>query len=139
MISPHLSDIKNELIFKATRSQGPGGQNVNKVNTRIELRFNIRNSRVLCQSEKQILEHFLHSRITAQGELIIVSQDSRSQLNNKQLAITRFFALLEKALTPKKKRRHTRPTRNSVRKRLSKKRVLGEKKKLRNNRNLTAE
>lgn len=124
--------LYNELVFKATRSQGPGGQNVNKVNTRIELRFNIASSLALTNREKELLTRFFGIRISESGELILVSQSSRSQLANKEDAVKRFFQLVGKGLIPPKRRKATRPTKASVARRLEQKRQRSETKSLRN-------
>jgi ribosome-associated protein len=134
MIHGKLADIKQELEFRASRSQGPGGQHVNKVNTRIELRFNIHKSRVLSQEEKEQLEKFYRSRITEKGELIIISQTYRSQQMNKQDALERFFQLILQAFRPKRKRIPTRPTRSSAKRRLENKKRLSIKKRMRSDR-----
>ena len=123
--------IINECIFNAVRSSGPGGQNVNKVSSKVELRFRIPESNVLSDAEKLLLLEKLHSRITTGGELILTSQASRSQVKNKELVIEKFCSLIEKALKPVKKRKPTSPTRSSKEKRIENKKKLGEKKKLR--------
>jgi ribosome-associated protein len=117
------NDFLRELVFTASRSSGPGGQNVNKVSSRIELRFNITNSLLLTEDQKQILYHKLKSRITGDGDLIVVSQESRSQVKNKELAIEKFIKLIEKALKPEKKRKATRPTLRSKEHRLEAKKI----------------
>jgi ribosome-associated protein len=133
MNRPGIKDrgIINECIFNAVRSSGPGGQNVNKVSSKVELRFRISESSILLETEKQIILQKLHSRITASGELILTSQTERSQLKNKEHVIERFCALMEKALKPVKKRKPTTPTLSSKQKRMDNKKKLGEKKKLR--------
>jgi ribosome-associated protein len=118
-------DFKSEFIFSASRSRGPGGQNVNKVSTKVELRFNIRASALLDETEKQVLFDKLSNKINSNGELIIVSQSERSQLKNKEKATERFYQILNKALTPRKKRLPTSPTRASKEKRLEEKRIHG--------------
>ena len=127
----YIPDLDHELVFQTSRSSGPGGQNVNKVNTRVELRFDIPNSQLLTVEQKEIVLKKLASKVTAEGILIIVSQAERSQLKNKELAITRLYEYLNRALKPVKKRRRTRPSRTSVEKRLQKKNKHGEKKSLR--------
>lgn len=116
-------DFSNEFIFQATRSSGPGGQNVNKVSSKVELRFNVRNSQLLSEEEKTVIAEKLSNKINKQDELVLVAQTDRSQLKNKDKVIEKFYALLEKALMPSKKRFKTRPTRSSVEKRLESKRV----------------
>jgi ribosome-associated protein len=117
-----------EFVFSSSRSSGPGGQNVNKVNTKIELRFNIPASVLLSDVEKEILNEKLKNRINSEGDLIIVSQDERSQLKNKKNAISKFYQLLQHALTPQKMRKPTKPSMASRHRRLESKRRLSEKK-----------
>ncbi len=116
-------DFTGELMFQATRSSGPGGQNVNKVSSKVELRFNIKNSVLLSEDEKMILAEKLGNKINKADELVLVAQIDRSQLKNKEIVIDKFYTLLWKALAPLKKRYKTRPTRSSVEKRLDSKRV----------------
>jgi ribosome-associated protein len=116
-------DFSNELQFSASRSGGPGGQNVNKVSTRVELRFNINYSPLLSEAEKEILLDKLSNRINSEGELILICQTERSQLKNKEKVTEKFYQLLNKALTPKKKRLRTSPTLASKEKRLEGKRL----------------
>jgi len=121
-------DFSPEFIITASRSSGPGGQNVNKVSTRIELRFNVLQSTLLTTEEKEIIQNKLASRINSEGEIILVNQTDRSQLNNKEKAIEKFYVLLSKALTPVKKRKPTKPTPAAKEKRLEEKRIRSEKK-----------
>jgi len=111
-------NFAGELVFTALRSSGPGGQHVNKISSKIELRFNISASKLLTDDQKQILIQKLKSRITENGDLIITSQESRSQLKNKEIAVEKFYKLIEEALKPEKKRKATRPTISSKEKRL---------------------
>lgn len=120
--------IISEIHFKASLSGGPGGQHVNKVNTKMELRFNIDDSKMLSNNEKAILTEKLATKINNDGFLILSSQSERTQLKNKETVIARFFSLLEKTLKPVKKRKATKPTKASQLKRLDDKRKLGEKK-----------
>lgn len=123
----------NELSFSTSRSSGPGGQHVNKVNTKVELRFNITESQVFNESEKNLLIKKLQSRLTNEHILVIVCQASRSQLKNKNEAVLKFLNLLEKALTPIKKRKPTKPTLASKQKRINDKKIHSLKKNLRKN------
>jgi ribosome-associated protein len=118
-------DFTPELIFQATRSSGPGGQNVNKVSSKVELRFNYRNSLILSESEKAIISERLVNKINKEDEIVLVAQTDRSQLKNKEKVTEKFYSLLLQALMPRKKRIRTRPTRTSVEKRLESKRVRG--------------
>lgn len=122
----NIPDLWAEFIFQASRSSGPGGQNVNKVNSKIELRFNIQDSVLLTEYQKEILLSKLSTKITSDGFLIVVSQRDRSQLVNKEDAIRKIYELFEKALRPVKRRKSTRPTRSSVEKRLTGKRIKAD-------------
>jgi len=124
-------NLENEFVFSASRSGGPGGQNVNKVSTKVELRFNISVSTAFSEQEKEILFRKLKNKINKEGELLIVSQSERSQLLNKQVATEKFYILISKALTIPKSRRATRPTFTSRLKRLEEKKNRGSVKKLR--------
>jgi ribosome-associated protein len=121
-------DFSSELHFSASRSSGPGGQNVNKVNTKVELRFHIASSSLLSDEEKAMLLVKLEKKINNEGELIIVSQTERSQIKNKEKVIEKFYALLTRALTPRKKRKPTKPSLASKEERLESKRQQSEKK-----------
>ncbi len=123
--------FESELIYSASRSSGPGGQNVNKVSTRIELRFNINSSEKLSDTEKQKLLSHSSSFHTLSGDIVISSQQFRSQKRNKDDVIEKFYNYLAKVLTPVKKRKKTKPTKNSVEKRLAAKKHLAEIKKSR--------
>ena len=123
-----VRNFENELIISASRSSGPGGQNVNKVSTKIELRFNVAASILLTEEEKEIISHKLTARINNVDELIIVSQSERTQLQNKENAIEKFYTLIEKALKPVRKRKPTLPTYASKLRRLDHKKLLSKKK-----------
>lgn len=122
----HIPDLSTEFQFFTSRSSGPGGQNVNKVNSKVELRFDIQNSLVLTDEQKVILLFKLASKISSDGILSVISQRDRSQLLNKEDATAKFYQILTKALTPVKPRKRTRPSRSSVEKRLTGKRIKSE-------------
>jgi ribosome-associated protein len=124
-------DLYKELTFRASRSSGPGGQNVNKSSTRVELRFNVFESSLLTEYEKQLVLSKLSNRINHEGILIIVSESERSQYRNKKKAIERLYKLIGHALVPDKKRYPSYPTELSKMKRLQQKHNLSEKKILR--------
>ncbi len=122
----NIPDLSPEFQFLTSRSSGPGGQNVNKVNSKVELRFDIQNSLLLSDEQKGILWMKLAAKITSDGLLCIVSQRDRSQLANKDDVIKKFYSLISKALQPAKPRKKTKPTLTSVEKRLSSKRIKSE-------------
>ena len=101
-------DFYGEFTFITSRSGGAGGQNVNKVSTKVELRFHVDTSLLLTDEEKQLLNKKSESKITNEGFLQIVSQEERSQLKNKQLCVKKFYELLKKSLTKPKKRKPTK-------------------------------
>jgi ribosome-associated protein len=111
-------DFVSEFRFTASRSSGAGGQNVNKVNTKVELRFSVQDSLLLSDDEKQRILKKLANRINAEGELIITSQTERTQLKNKATCVLKFFEMLEAALKVQKKRTATKPTLASKAKRV---------------------
>ena len=125
-------NLENEFIYTSSRSGGPGGQNVNKVSTKVELRFSILLSSLFYETEKEIIFKKLKNKINKEGELLIVSQSERTQLLDKKFVTEKFYDLVSKALTVPFKRRATRPTLSSKIKRLETKRNRGAVKKLRN-------
>jgi ribosome-associated protein len=120
--------VHDELEFTAARSGGPGGQLVNKVSSKVLLRWDISNSRHLTADEKVLLLQKLKSRIVGAGELMIVSQESRSQHDNKRLVLIKLDELLQKAQEKQKARRATKATKSSKEKRLTEKKRASEKK-----------
>jgi len=124
-------NIEHEFIFSASRSGGPGGQNVNKVSTKVELRFDLRCSQYFSEEEKELLFRKLKNKINKEDEILLVSQSERTQLMNKNAVMQKFYDLVSKALTIPLKRRSTRPTQSSKLKRLESKRNRSELKKQR--------
>ncbi|MCL6266533.1 alternative ribosome rescue aminoacyl-tRNA hydrolase ArfB [Flagellimonas myxillae] len=120
--------IRRELQFKAIRSSGAGGQHVNKVSSKVELVFSIKDSVALTEHEKERLLTKLGSRLTKEGMLVLQCGESRSQHKNKALVVERFFALLKNGLHVPKKRRPTKPSKSSVEKRLKSKKLDSRKK-----------
>lgn len=117
-----------EIQFQTTRSSGPGGQNVNKVESKVELRFHVATSQVLTDEQKQTLLTKLARQLTTEGYLLVVAQEDRSQLRNKETALDKFYALLQRALHRPKARRPTKPGRGAVLERLKDKKRRAEKK-----------
>lgn len=121
----------SELQFRFARSGGHGGQNVNKVETRVELLFDVARSPSLSDSDRERILKHLGSKIDTAGILRVVAQESRSQWRNREEAVERFAALLRAALKPKKKRIATRVSAGAREKRLEQKRRRSRIKKLR--------
>ncbi len=121
-------DLSKEFEFITSRSSGPGGQNVNKVNSKVELRFSVFDSSILSQEEKETIFKKLYHHINSQGILSVTAQTERSQVLNKEIAIQKFYQWIELALKPVKPRKKTRPTRASIEKRKTDKQELSKKK-----------
>lgn len=120
-----------ELVFTSSRSGGPGGQNVNKVSTRVTLRFNVDATHSLTQDQKSRIRRRLATRITRAGVLYVVSSKHRTQLANRKAATERFVALLSEALTPASRRVPTKTPPKSKERRLVDKAKRSETKRLR--------
>ena len=123
--------LQHELIFKVSRSGGPGGQNVNKVNSKVTISFDVGRSNELSPEEKEIILQKLASKLTTDGVLVLSAQDSRSQLENKQAAMAKLDRLITKAFENPKPRKATKPSKSSIQKRMKRKKQLSEKKKWR--------
>ncbi len=124
----HLFIPNNEIIMRAVRSQGAGGQNVNKVSTAIHLKFDIVSSSLPAVVKQRLLT-LNDQRVTKEGVFVIKSQETRSQLKNKEQALLRLQSFIAQALTMRKVRRKTRPTKASKLRRLNTKNKRGELKK----------
>lgn len=122
-------NFERELKFRTSRSGGKGGQHVNKVATKVELVFNVRNSNILDLDEKLLIKERLGHKISSEGNLRIVTELFRSQLKNKEASKERFYRMIEKALKRPKLRKPTEPTKASIERRYKKKHIRSEKKK----------
>jgi len=124
-ITDQLSIAEDELRFTASRSSGPGGQHVNKASTRVTLRFDLVNSPSLTPDDKQLLLERLSTRISKQGVLRVVSQKTRSQAANRELALERFVEILQQALEHRPERKTVKVPRAATEKRLADKKRRG--------------
>lgn len=120
--------IISELTFKAVRSSGSGGQNVNKVSSKVVLSFDLSNSKALSEEEKLLLEQNLEARLTNDKILILNCDEDRSQLKNKEIVIKRFLQIIKQNLIVPKERKATKVPKSVIRKRIQNKRNLSEKK-----------
>lgn len=118
--------LLTELHFKAVRSSGAGGQNVNKVSSKVILTFNIINSQALSEKEKELLNNKLVSKLSSENVLILNCDEDRSQLRNKEIVTKRFLKLIKNALIVPKKRKATKIPRSVIEKRIKAKRNLSE-------------
>ncbi len=129
-ITPTVSIHESELKFTFVRAPGPGGQNVNKLATAAQLRFNIQQSHLPEETRERLLS-LLSNKITSTGDLIIKASRYRTQEQNKQDAIDRLIELIKRVITPPKLRKKTKPTRAAKQKRLTQKKLHGKMKSLR--------
>ena len=123
--------LTRELEFRTSRSSGPGGQHVNKTESRVELLWSPQESACLSEAQKMMVLSRLKNRISNEGILHMHSEKYRSQHRNKAELTERFLDLVSASLVPVKKRRATRPTRSSVEKRIQSKKIRGEIKRTR--------
>jgi ribosome-associated protein len=126
---PSISrELLSELVFITSRSGGPGGQNVNKVNTKVTLKWDVAHSMALSVEQKEVIARKLAARITQSGILLITAQDKRSQLQNKEEVLLKLDQLLTNAFAVRKIRRATKPGKAAKQKRIKEKKIRSEKK-----------
>jgi len=126
--------ILGEVSFRTSRSSGPGGQHVNKTESRVELIWNLLETNCLEDWQKDLLADRIGHRLTDDGVLVLASEKYRSQHRNREDVTERFLELVKAGLVPVKKRRPTKPTRTSVEKRIKSKKIRGEIKRNRRDR-----
>lgn len=114
-------DLLKEVKFKTSRSGGKGGQNVNKVSSKVELNFDIQHSGLFTDQQKQLLIEKLHHRINSEGILQVITEEERSQFLNKERSLEKLIILIGKGLHQPKIRKATKPKRSAVEKRLKNK------------------
>ena len=132
MNSPlYTRNFEKEFEFQTSRSSGPGGQHVNKTETRVELRFNVDQSELLSEEEKALIREKQGRRINQEGILQVFAQEYKSQKQNKDLVVKRFYHYLGESLKKTKKRVATKPSKKTKEKRLDLKKRQSEKKALR--------
>lgn len=130
-ISPRIVIDENDLEFEFLRSSGPGGQNVNKVETAVRLRFQFLKCESLPLEVRVRMKQLAGSRVDSEGSLLLLARSKRTQEGNKQDAIKRLVELIRQALVVPKKRRETKPTKSSQVKRVESKRKHSQNKSLR--------
>src|SRR3970282_529229 len=124
-----IQKLISELNYKAVRSSGAGGQNVNKVSSKVVLSFDLKNSQALTEEEKKLLESNLSSRLTTDSILILNCDEDRSQLRNKEIVTKRFLEMIKKVLMLQKTRKATKIPKSVIRKRIKDKKNISEVKK----------
>jgi ribosome-associated protein len=129
VINPRLTIPAAELSWQTSRSSGPGGQHVNTADTRVQVRWSVRDSAVLSEHQRTRLLAALAARLTGDGEIVLAADTHRSQRRNREEAAQRLAQLVREALVPPKPRRKTRPTAASRQRRLDEKKRRSQVKK----------
>lgn len=127
-VQPGLTIPDEELVFRFSRSGGPGGQHANTSDTRVELRFDVESSQALTEEQRTRILKRLGNRVTADGVLVLTGDEYRSQARNREAVLGRFAALLAEALRPERVRKPTRRSRAAEQRRLEAKRQQSDKK-----------
>jgi ribosome-associated protein len=122
---------EDEIEYQFSRSSGKGGQNVNKVETKVEIRFNIDRSKAFSNEEKEKIKKSLANRINKEGDLMVVSEEKRNQLENRRIALGRLDEMIKEVLKPEEERISTKPSKSVRERRLKEKKIISKKKKLR--------
>ena len=128
---PEFQRLIKEVVLTASRSDGPGGQAVNKVNTKVTLRFDVPGSNVLTEEQKEVILQKLGNKLTGSGVLVIAAQESRSQQQNREAVLAKFERLIRQSLIKKKARKATKPSKQAAKNRIEEKKRKSEKKKWR--------
>ncbi|HMQ00800.1 MAG TPA: alternative ribosome rescue aminoacyl-tRNA hydrolase ArfB [Cyclobacteriaceae bacterium] len=128
MKQPDTKELLKEASFTAVRSAGAGGQHVNKVSSKVQLKFDVVNSYVLDAEQKALILQKLAGKINNEGQLIISAQEDRSQLKNKAICKAKFEKLIQKAFYQPKARKKTKPSKSVKERRLKSKKIQSEKK-----------
>ena len=131
--------LLNEINIQTSRSSGPGGQHVNKTESKVELSWSVDESQLFTPEQKVRLRKRLKSRLTKEGVLMMTCQATPSQIRNREIVSQRFLELIKKMVVPPKKRVATRPTRGAVERRLQAKKAAAEKKRRRGSTGLEME